>query len=91
SPEQSFERRNTVSRILSAAVLAANLAISSVAAHAQAARTAHFNLAAGVTLPTGTFSDRNDAGYNLIAGLGMRQPGSALGFRVEGIYNEFNE
>jgi hypothetical protein len=80
-----------VSRILSGAVLVATIAISSVAAHAQAARTAHFNLAAGVTLPTGTFSDRNDAGYNLIAGLGMRQPGSALGFRVEGIYNEFNE
>jgi hypothetical protein len=51
----------------------------------------HFNLAAGVTLPTGTFGDRNDAGYNLIVGLGLKQRGSALGFRAEGIYNEFNE
>jgi opacity protein-like surface antigen len=51
----------------------------------------HFNLAAGLTLPTGAFGDRNDAGYNVIVGLGMKQRGSSLGFRAEGIYTEFNE
>jgi len=71
-------------------VIAVALAVAPLSTHAQSSAT-HFNLAAGVTLPTGGFGDRNDAGYNLLVGLGMRQPGSALGFRAEGIYNEFNE
>jgi len=50
----------------------------------------HFNIAAGLTLPTGTFADRNDAGYHAIVGVGMTQRTSQLGFRIEGIYNEFN-
>ena len=50
----------------------------------------HFNIAAGLTLPTGTFADRNDAGYHAIVGIGMTQRTSQLGFRAEGIYNEFN-
>jgi len=70
--------------------VAGALALAPNWARAQSNAT-HFNLAAGLTLPTGTFGDRNDAGYNLILGLGVRQPGSALGFRAEGIYNEFNE
>ncbi len=53
--------------------------------------TTHFNLAAGLTLPTGTFGDDNDAGYNLILGLGTKSRTSQLGFRAEGIFNEFNE
>jgi hypothetical protein len=51
----------------------------------------HFNIAAGLTLPTGTFADRNDAGYHAIVGIGMTQRTSQLGLRAEGIYNEFNE
>ncbi|HEX8942271.1 MAG TPA: outer membrane beta-barrel protein [Gemmatimonadaceae bacterium] len=77
-------------RIARACVIAAAVAFVPAAARAQS-NTTHFNLAAGVTLPTGTFGDRNDAGYNLIVGLGMKQQGSPLGFRAEGIYNEFNE
>lgn len=50
----------------------------------------HFNVAAGITLPTGTFADRNDVGYHAIVGIGMTQRTSQLGFRAEGIYNEFN-
>jgi hypothetical protein len=53
--------------------------------------TTHFNIAAGLTLPTGTFADDNDAGYNLILGIGAKPRTSALGFRAEGIFNEFNE
>jgi len=80
-----------VSRTLHAgAAVALALAAAFPWANAQSNAT-HFNLAAGVTLPTGAFGDRNDAGYNVIVGLGMKQRGSALGFRAEGIYNEFNE
>jgi hypothetical protein len=79
-----------VSRILPHFVVAVAMLAVPMLALAQANST-HFNVAAGLTLPTGAFGDRNDAGYNVIIGLGMKQPGSSLGFRAEGIYNEFNE
>jgi hypothetical protein len=49
------------------------------------------NLAAGASLTTGGFGDDNNTGYNLIAGVGIKQPLVPFGFRVEGIYNEFSE
>ncbi len=49
-----------------------------------------FNVAAGLTAPTGSFGDFNDAGFNLTAGIGMPQGTSPLGFRAEGMYNEFS-
>lgn len=79
-----------MSRILTSGIVAITLVAAPMLARAQSNST-HFNLAAGLTLPTGAFGDRNDAGYNVIVGLGMKQRGSSLGFRAEGIYNEFNE
>jgi opacity protein-like surface antigen len=79
-----------VSRILRTSIVAIIVVVAPTLARAQSNAT-HFNIAAGVTLPTGAFGDRNDAGYNVIVGLGMKQRGSSLGFRAEGIYNEFNE
>ena len=79
-----------MSRIIPFSVVAVALLAVPTLASAQRNAT-HFNVAAGLTLPTGAFGDRNDAGYNVIVGLGMKQPGSSLGFRAEGIYNEFNE
>jgi opacity protein-like surface antigen len=90
APSATFDRENFVSGPLRIGAFAVILAVSALSANAQSNAT-HFNLAAGLTLPTGTFSDRNDAGYNIIVGLGVKQRGSALGFRAEGIYNEFNE
>jgi opacity protein-like surface antigen len=49
-----------------------------------------FNLGGGLSLATGPFGDRNEAGYSLVAGIGMTQRGSPISFRAEGIYNEFN-
>ena len=83
-----------MSRLLRTGSIAGIVAIALIAAPMLAdaqSNSTHFNLAAGLTLPTGAFGDRNDAGYNVIVGLGMRQRGSPLGFRAEGIYNEFNE
>lgn len=71
------------------AVLA--LLSSPVALHAQASPNIHFNIAAGLSFPTGDLGDATDAGYNLTVGLGMRPPLSPLGFRVEGMYNEWNK
>src|SRR5258705_12264170 len=77
-------RRGAVSSLL--------LAFSvSNAAHAQGATTATFNGFAGLSLAAGDFGDRNDAGYSLGLGVGMRQGLSPLAFRAEGVYNEFSQ
>ncbi|MEP6491596.1 MAG: outer membrane beta-barrel protein [bacterium] len=74
---------------LYAASLITLSAVAPSAAVAQSGK-AQFNIAAGLTLPTGTFADRNDAGYNAIVGIGLTPAGSSLGFRAEGMYTEFN-
>jgi opacity protein-like surface antigen len=51
--------------------------------------TPTFNGFAGLSPATGEFGDRNDAGYALGLGVGLRQGLSPLTFRAEGIYNEF--
>jgi len=79
-----------VYRILCAGIVAIALALAPRSMHAQS-NAVHFNLAAGVTLPTGTFGDRNDVGYHVTGGLVVMQPGNPVGFRAEGMYNGFNE
>jgi opacity protein-like surface antigen len=58
------------------------------AASAQVGNT--FNIAAGYSLPTGDFSDFNDAGFSLIGGLGFGATGTPIRFRAEAFYNQFN-
>lgn len=48
-----------------------------------------FTLAAGAALPTGNFGQGVDVGYTLAVGIGAHQAGSPMGFRVEGMYNEW--
>jgi len=71
------------------AVLAvAVLASLPSAASAQAGNT--FNVAAGYSLPTGTFSTFNDGGFSLTGGLGFGAAGTPIRFRAEAFYNQFN-
>jgi hypothetical protein len=79
-----------ITRSLAAAAILTTFLISPQATRAQTNHT-NFNIAAGLSLPTSRFGDDNDAGYNITAGFGMSQPGSQLGFRVEGLYNAFNQ
>ena len=58
---------------------------------ALAQNPAKFNVSAGATFPTGDFSNGEDIGYNVAAGVGMNQRGTPLGFRFEGQYNEFGQ
>jgi hypothetical protein len=62
--------------------------LAPTAAVAQAGAT-HFNVALGAAFPVSDYGRFRDMGYNVTVGAGMRQPASALGFRVEGTYNEF--
>ena len=72
-------------------VFALGLVLLPALGHAQATRSStHFNIAAGATLPTGTFSDVVDVGYHFTLGVGVQDRSSALGFRAEGTYNAFS-
>ncbi len=72
---------------LSVFLAAAPFALAPIAAQAQI----HYNLAAGLSEPASNFGNFYDAGYNVIVGAGITPPGSSLGFRAEGIYNEFGQ
>jgi len=75
---------------LHAAVLSAIVFASPLAAQARsAANPFSFNIAAGASIPTGNLGDVSDVGYNLTVGLGTHMLGSPLGFRAEGMYNEW--
>ncbi|MDB4877296.1 MAG: hypothetical protein JWM41_3742 [Gemmatimonadetes bacterium] len=78
-------------RMLRSGALLALALSAPVLASAQSTTSIHYNLAAGASLAAGSFGDRNDTSYNFMVGVGMEQPASALGFRAEGIYNEFSE
>ncbi len=76
---------------LRSSTIAIGLVLLPVFVHAQATRgSTHFNIAAGASLPTGTFSDGVDVGYHFTVGVGVQDRSSALGFRAEGTYNAFN-
>jgi hypothetical protein len=78
-----------MTRLFRAAVTGLVALMPAVAA-GQSTTSTHYNIAAGATLPLSDFGDRNETGYNIILGIGMSQPGSSLGFRAEGMYNEFS-
>lgn len=71
-------------------LVATALALAALPAASAQMSNVHVNVAAGATLPNGTFSDYNDVGYNAMIGLNFPQRGPPLGFRVEGIFNEFS-
>lgn len=50
----------------------------------------HINVAAGATLPTGSFSDAVDVGYHLAGGVGVQDRALPLGFRAEVSYDSFS-
>jgi hypothetical protein len=76
---------------LSALLTVAPFALAPVVLPAQSSSEVHYNLAAGLTEPVSDFGDFYNAGYNLIVGVGINPPASPLGFRAEGIYNEFDQ
>jgi len=74
-------------RLTSRAALAvAAILFAAPVLHAQAS----FNIAAGAALPVGNSSDAFKMGYNLTVGVGMKPPLAPLGFRIEGMLNQFD-
>ncbi len=50
----------------------------------------NLSLAAGASFPTGSFGDVYDTGYHLLVGVGLNPPLSPVGFRIDGMFNEFD-
>ena len=73
-------------------LLPSALAILSVAvpAVATAQASTSFGVAAGASVPVGNFSDAVNTGYHAMAMLNISAPLSPVGFRVDGMFNEFN-
>ena len=67
------------------------LGIALAPAAALAQGNTHLNIAAGMSLPTGDFGDAHSVGYNVIGGIGSQSRTSALGFRIEGLFTEFEQ
>ena len=73
-----------------ARVIAACSALLFAPALAGAQTGAHFSVAAGASFPTGNFDDFSEIGYHVLAGLELHPPSSPLGFRIDGMFNEFD-
>ena len=50
----------------------------------------NFGVAAGASLPNGDLSTSFETGYHLMATAGVHPPLAPVGFRVDGMYNQFN-
>jgi hypothetical protein len=49
-----------------------------------------FGVAAGASVPNGDFSNGVETGYHLMLTAGIHPPLAPVGFRVDGMFNEFN-
>jgi hypothetical protein len=49
-----------------------------------------FGVAAGAAIPSGNLSNSFDTGYNLTGMVNISAPLAPVGFRVDGMFNEFN-
>lgn len=77
--------------VAGAASLGLMLVLAPGVARGQLLPGAKINIAAGATFATGNFGSRNNSGYNVALGIDLTPPLSPLGFRAEGIFNEFDQ
>ena len=72
-------------------VVAACLSVATLtlAPRAHAQTSTHFSIAAGASFPTGVFGDVHDTGYHILGAVDFDRANSPLGFRLDGMFNEF--
>lgn len=68
----------------------AAFALMAPVAMAQAQLPLKFGIGAGATLPNGTFSNSVESGYHALVVATIAPPLSPVGFRVDGMFNQFN-
>lgn len=74
-------------RTLIPAVVAAAVALPALAT---AQSLTSFGVAAGASVPAGNFGDAVKTGYHAMAMLNVSAPLSPVGFRIDGMFNEFD-
>jgi hypothetical protein len=70
-------------------VVTAALVLMGAASLAGAQTNTHFSIGAGASFPTGRFGDAYKTGYHVLGAIDFDRPGSPLGFRLDGMFNEF--
>ena len=78
-----------MSRALRAAALISAI-LGAAARPAAAQLRGNLSIAAGASFPTSAFGDFQDTGYNVLVALGLNPPLLPIGFRVDGMFNEFD-
>ncbi len=73
---------------LTFAALAA-LAAASSTSSAQSTKPVSLGISAGAAIPTGDIGDDYNTGWNATVSLGFNSVGSPVGFRIDGMYNQF--
>lgn len=66
-------------------------AFALIAPIAMAQAQLSFGIAAGASVPSGDLSDGYETGYHLMATAGIQPPLAPVGFRVDGMFNQFNQ
>ena len=75
----------------SVTIAAMALAIFSSASMAQSTKPVSLGISGGASIPVGDFADIYSTGFNGTVSLGLNSYGSPIGFRVDGMYNGFND
>lgn len=77
--------------MIARAIAVAGLATAALLAPATASAQSPFKigLAVGPSFPTGDVSDSQEWGYNFSASIGIKPMLSPVGFRIEGMWNQF--
>jgi hypothetical protein len=69
----------------------AAFALMAPIAMAQAQIVPKIGIGAGATLPNGDMADDVESGYHALIALKIKPPLSPVGFRVDGMFNQFND
>jgi hypothetical protein len=70
-------------------VVTAALILAGASSLAGAQTNTHFSIGAGASFPTGRFGDGYKTGYHVLGAIDFDRPASPIGFRMDGMFNEF--
>jgi hypothetical protein len=78
-------------RISQVVTALAVVAFSASTSAAQSAKPLSLGVSLGAAIPVGDFADVYKTGYNATVSLGLNSVGSPIGFRIDGMFNQFSD
>jgi hypothetical protein len=85
--EEAERMRQQAERARMDSIARADSIAAAEAARRRLPRSMYFNIAAGASVPTGTFNDAFKTGFNATASLGWNPPNLPFGLRIDGGYD----